>query len=109
MNASLLKACAALVPSSVLLIYSTAVFTRYRTVPALLQLSGATCLLLVVLTHIAEALRLFPAMHFGAPDSVGHYFDLTSAVLAVTLLPGGFVLHRRDTASRRLRASHRGR
>jgi len=25
-----------------------------------------------------EALRLFPAMRWGEPDSVGHYFDLSA-------------------------------
>jgi hypothetical protein len=38
-------------------------------------------LLVVVLTHVAEALHLFPAMGWGEPDSAGHYVDLASAVL----------------------------
>jgi hypothetical protein len=50
---------------------------------------------LVVLTHVAEALGLFPAMRWGAPDSVGHYLDLASAVLGVTLLPVGYLGARR--------------
>jgi hypothetical protein len=109
MNTSLLKACAALVPSAALLVYSTAVFTRDRTRPAFLQLSGAVCLLVVVFTHIAEALQLFPAVRFGAPDSMGHYLDLASAVLAIILLLISFALRRRDTTLRRLRASDHGR
>jgi hypothetical protein len=46
--------------------------------------------MIVVLTHIAEALHIFPAMHWGEPHSAGHYLDLASALLALTLLPVGF-------------------
>jgi hypothetical protein len=50
---------------------------------------------LVILTHVAEALHLFPAMRWGAPDSLGHYLDLSSAVLGVTFVPIGYILQRR--------------
>jgi hypothetical protein len=51
-----------------------------------LQLFGAACLIIVVLTHVAEALHLFPGMGWGQPDSPGHYLDLASAILGCTLL-----------------------
>lgn len=46
---------------------------------------------MVVLTHIAEAFHIFPAMGWGLPNSVGHYLDLVSAILGVALLLLGFV------------------
>ena len=54
-----------------------------------LQLIGAGCLIVVVLTHVAEAFNLFPAMGWGLPTSSGHYLDLVSAVLGCTLLSLG--------------------
>jgi len=56
-----------------------------------LQLIGASCLLVVLLTHVAEALKLFPGMGWGLPTSPGHYLDLVSAVLGCALLPLGFL------------------
>ena len=44
---------------------------------------------MVVLTHLCEALGLFPWMHWGLEDSFGHYLDLSSAVLGLTLFPIG--------------------
>jgi hypothetical protein len=68
------------------------------TIDRLLQLFGAACLLIVMLTHIAEAFHIFPAIGWGMPNSVGHYLDLVSAILAATLLPLGFAA---DTLTRR--------
>jgi hypothetical protein len=48
---------------------------------------------MVVLTHVCEALGLFPWMHWGIKDSVGHYLDFWSAILGVTLFPLGYLLH----------------
>lgn len=55
-----------------------------------MQLVGASCIVLVVLTHVCEALRLFPAMHWGLEHSAGHYLDLVGAVLGLTLFPAGY-------------------
>jgi hypothetical protein len=68
----------------------------------LLLLFGSTCLIVVVLTHVAEALHIFPSMGWGLPDSAGHYLDLVSAVLGSVLLSLGFLA---KTLSRR--RSHR--
>lgn len=57
-----------------------------------LQLSGAGCFLLVVLTHVCEALRLFPWMQWGLENSAGHYLDLVSVVVGLTLFPIGYLL-----------------
>jgi len=50
------------------------------------------CLVIVVLTHVAEMLQIFPDMGWGLPNSRGHYLDLVSAVLGSTLLIADAVL-----------------
>ncbi len=55
-------------------------------VSRLLQLFGLACLVMVVLTHIAERLHVLPSMGWGLPDSPGHYLDLVSAILGCALL-----------------------
>jgi len=57
-----------------------------------LLLFGFGCLAVVVLTHIAEELNLFPVMGWGWPDRPGHYLDLISAVLGTTLLIAGIIV-----------------
>jgi len=96
-------ALAALVPVSVLLAGSAVLFSRGKTAWSLLQLLGAGCLMVVVLTHVSEALHLFPWMHWGLEHSAGHYLDLGSAVLGLTLFPFGYLFHalQSDTASSR--------
>src|SRR6516225_547976 len=64
---------------------------RRVTIWRFLQLLGAACLLIVVLTHVAEAFRIFPALGWGLPNSAGHYLDLASAILGCTLLLLGFI------------------
>src|SRR5689334_6117274 len=89
MNIMLLKALIALIPAALLLARSAFMTRRQPGVASVLQLCGSACLIIVVLTHVAEALHIFPAMHWGEAHSAGHYLDLSSAVLAVTLLPVG--------------------
>ena len=93
MNATLIKAVMALIPASIIIMWSVRVFLKSRTLGSLLQAVGAACLLVVVLTHMSEALRLFPFMRWGEEDSAGHYLDLASAVLGLTLVPLGFIWH----------------
>jgi hypothetical protein len=92
MNVTLFKAMVALVPACLLVFWAVRQFSRKRTVPTLLQVLGAGCLVAVVLTHICEAIHLFPWMHWGDQHSVGHYLDLLSAVLGVTLFPVGYLI-----------------
>jgi hypothetical protein len=61
------------------------------TVGRWLLVFGFGCLAVVVLTHIAEKLNLFPVMGWGLPDSPGHYLDLISAVLGTVLLVAGII------------------
>lgn len=82
-----------MVPASMLLAGSVIFCLRARTLGSFLQLVGASCLIVVVLTHVAEALHFFPSMRWGSVDSIGHYLDLSSAVLGLTLFPAGYLLH----------------
>jgi hypothetical protein len=91
MNAQLLKPLVALVPASMLFSGSVILFFRGKTVWSLLQLLGAGCLVVVVLTHVCEAVHLFPWMNWGLKHSAGHYLDFWSAVLGLTLFPVGYL------------------
>src|SRR5262245_61336855 len=51
----------------------------------------AVCLTIVVLTHVAERLHLFPGMGWGQPTSIGAFIDLVSAILGCALLLLGFL------------------
>jgi|SRR6516225_5010081 hypothetical protein len=93
MNATLLKTLLAFVPTTFLLAGALLDFLRERGTSALLQLLGAASLVLVVLAHICEGLDLFPAMRWGEEQSAGHYIDLGSAVVALTLFPIGYLFH----------------
>jgi hypothetical protein len=70
-------------------------------VAAVLMLLGSGSLIVVVLTHVAEALHIFPSMGWGLPHSAGHYLDLVSAILGCALLSLAFLiaLRRRMSAS----------
>jgi hypothetical protein len=92
MNATLLKGVVALISAGMLLFGSVVLFFGKKSVWSLFQLLGAGCLGVVVLTHVFEALHLFSWMHWGLEDSAGHYLDLASAVLGVTLFPIGYLL-----------------
>jgi hypothetical protein len=81
------------IPAFMLLSGSVVLFSRLKTVFSFLQLLGASCLMVVVLTHTSEALHLFPWMQWGLPHSIGHYLDFWSAVLGLTLFPAGYLFH----------------
>jgi hypothetical protein len=57
-----------------------------------LLLFGFVCLAIMVFTHIAEKLHLFPGVSWGLPDGPGHYLDLVSALLGSMLLIAGVTL-----------------
>ena len=81
------------VPASLLFAGAAVLFIRRRTASSFLQLLGAGCLIVVVLAHLAETLDLFPRMQWGLSQSPGHYVDLWSAVLGLTLFPVGYLAH----------------
>jgi hypothetical protein len=59
----LFRALVAMVPAGMLFSGSVVLFFRGKTVCSFLQVLGAGCLVVVVLTHVSEALLLFPWMH----------------------------------------------
>jgi hypothetical protein len=74
-------------------------FARERTGWRSVQLLGSFCLVVVVLTHVAEALHLLPGMGWGLPNTPSHYVDLCSAISGLILLPLGYVLARRRNSN----------
>ena len=86
----LLGALLALLPASMLFLGSLILFVRRKTGCPALQVIGAGCLTVVVLTHVAEALHLFPRMGWGLSDSAGHYLNLVGAILGLLLFPVGY-------------------
>lgn len=74
-----------------LLVWSAISFLRNRTLWRFVQLTGAAFLTITVFAHICEELNLLPAMRWGAPDSMGHYLDLFSAVVGISLFVLGYL------------------
>jgi hypothetical protein len=85
-------ALVALVPAGILFSGSMVFFLREENANSFLQLFGAGCLVVVVLTHLAEAFHLFPWMGWGLEHSAGHYLDMWSAILGLTAFPVGYLL-----------------
>jgi hypothetical protein len=52
----------------------------------LLLLAGSACLVVMILTHVAERLHILTGMGWGLPNSPGHYLDLAGAIAGVVLL-----------------------
>ena len=95
------------IPACMLFSGSAVLFFTGRSFASFLQVLGAGCLMVVVFTHVAEALRLFPWMNWGLPHSIGHYVDLGSAVLRVTLFPVGYLFHALRVATKMHQAASR--
>jgi hypothetical protein len=87
------KSTIALVPVSLLLYGSVVLFRTAQSIWVSLQLIGSVFLVIVVLTHLCEALSIFVWMGWGLEDSMGHYLDFASAVLGLTLFPTGYCLY----------------
>ena len=92
MNTTLIKAILVGLPVFVLLLYSARAVRRGKDFGSLLELFGASCLLVVIFTHVCEALHLLPSMGWGAKHSSGHYLDLLSSILGLTSLLLGFLI-----------------
>jgi len=93
----------------VLLTHAIATFRRTRQLSAGLLGLGAVLLMVVVVTHVAEALRLWPSMHWGEPSSPGHYLDLASAVLGLVFVIIAGVLAVAPRLAHLARSSHESR
>jgi hypothetical protein len=81
-----------LIPASMLFCAALILFFRAQKAYSVLQLLGSGCLMVVVLAHISEALDLFPWMGWGQQHSIGHYLDLSGAVLGLISFPAGYLL-----------------
>ncbi len=93
MDPTLFKALLTLLPASALFAGALLLFSQARSPRSLLQVLGASCLLLVIIAHLCEGLRLLPWMGWGREHSAGHYLDLCAAVLGIALFPAGYLLH----------------
>jgi len=93
MNPTFAKALIGLFPGSILLLGSGIIFLRRRTTSSLLQVIGASGFVTVGLTHVCEAAHFLPWMKWGLGNSPGHYLDLASALVALTLFPIGYLVH----------------
>jgi hypothetical protein len=109
MDTALLRALVALVPTCMLFSGSALIYFKGKADWSILQLVGAGALVMVVLTHVCEALRLFSWMGWGLDHSVGHYLDLFAAVIGATFFPIGYLLYSLTewTASRAAKESAR--
>ena len=90
-NLTLFKAVAGLILVGVLCASSTLAH-RKRTWSLAFQLAGACFLLVVVASHVCEALQLLPWMDWRATNIAGHYLDLVGAIAGLTLLSLGLLL-----------------
>ena len=88
----IVKALIALIPTCLLLIGATVIFSRGRSLTTFMQLLGTGSLVLVALAHICEALNVLPWMHWGLQASPGHYLDASAAFLGFVLFPTGYLL-----------------
>lgn len=93
MNGTLLKALLATWPVLTLFSGALILFLRQQSISAFFQLLGSFSLVVVVLSHVCEALHLLPWMGWGMEHSPGHYIDLFSALISVSLFPVGYLLH----------------
>jgi amino acid permease len=99
-----LKSFVALVPACLLFAGSAIIWLRRKSMSSIFQLLGAAALVVVVLAHVFEALRVFPRMGWGSRNSVGHYLDLLCAIMGVTLFSLGYLIHAVDTCVEKKRA-----
>lgn len=81
------------IPTCLLFAGSVVLLSRRRSLACWLQLIGSAGLIVVALTHFAEAFDLISWMRWGLEDSAGHYLDLGGAVLGLTLFPIGYRAH----------------
>jgi len=109
MNSMLTKSLVASLPVFALLYGSIQSFSKNRSFPALAQLVGASCLMLVIAAHVCEALSLFPYMRWGQEHSLGHYLDFAGAILGGIMFPTGYLLEKlsKQTANPVGRKLHR--
>lgn len=95
MNAAVLKGLLALAGAGGFLAVSTALFMTRRDLGSVLLATGIGWFGVMALTHFFESFSILPAFGWGRPHSVGHFIDLAAAVLGITCVTLGFLVHRR--------------
>ena len=78
---------------------SAALFVTRRDLGSALLATGIGWFGVMALTHFFGSFSILPAFGWGRPHSVGHLIDMAAAVLGVTFVTLGFLIHRRMTAS----------
>lgn len=92
MNQATLKGLLALAAAFALFAGSAFIYRRRVTAGAVLQSFGVTCFAVVALTHVFEAFAIFPSLGWGQARGIGHFIDLGSAILGLTLVSAGLVV-----------------
>src|SRR3972149_828813 len=87
-----LRSVLAVLVAGALLFGAAVRHVRRRSPGSAAVLLATLCMLVVALTHVFEAYRVLPGPGWGRPNSVGHYIDLTAAVLGLTFIALAVVL-----------------
>jgi hypothetical protein len=87
-----LKGLLALAAAAAFLGVSLVLNRRPRTVASVLLIAGFLCFAFVAIDHVFEAFGIFPAFGWGQPHSIGHYLNLTGALLGAASLCAGFAV-----------------
>ena len=99
MNAAVLKGIVALAGAIVFLAVSAALYITRRDLGSALLAAGIGWFAVMALTHFFESFSILPAFGWGRPNSVGHFIDLAAALLGITFVTIGFLVHRRAAPS----------
>lgn len=94
-NPTLARAIIALVLSGSVCVVTGRTLRRTRALGSLFEMIGAAGLAVLGVTHLCEGLHLLPWMRWGMQGGPGHYLNLASLAVAITLLPLGYLLTRR--------------
>jgi hypothetical protein len=89
---SCMKGVLALVSTCGLVAVCAARLVTGRSLASALQAFGIGCFAIMAATHVFEEFSLLPALGWGRPESVGHFIDLTAALLGVALVAASFLL-----------------
>ncbi len=92
MDQATLKGLLALAAMLAFFAGSAFLYLRRLTAAAVLQSSGIACFAVVALTHVFEAFAIFPSLGWGQARSIGHFIDLSAAILGLTLVLIGLVV-----------------
>ena len=79
------------IPVCIVVGASIASFAEEKTRMALMQLVGASFLLVMIFAHVSEAFGFIPSLGWGQPNTLGHYIDLISAIAGAILFPIGYL------------------